>query len=56
MKDTTVFFKGDYDLDHNSFAIAKDMSFFTKDAMSVLNHFNNKCHESTLGSHFEEGN
>lgn len=56
MKDTTVFFKGDYNMDHNSFAIAKDMTFFTKDAMSVLNHYNNKCDESTLGSNFEEGN
>ena len=56
MKDTTVFFKGDYDLDHNSFAIAKDMSFFTKDAMAVLNHYNDKCDESTAGSSFVEGN
>jgi hypothetical protein len=56
MKETTVFFKGDYDLDHFSFAIAKDMSFFTKDAMAVLNHYNYKCHESTLKSNFNEGN
>jgi len=39
-----------------SFAIAKDMSFFTVDAMAILNHYNDRCDKSTLDSKFEAGN
>ena len=56
VQDHTYFYKGDYDLDHNSFASAINMDFFTKDAMAVINHFNNKCDESTFDSNFVEGN
>ena len=38
---TVVFFK-EYDLGHLSFLIADDMSFFTVDAMAVINHYNNQ--------------
>lgn len=36
--------------------IAKDMSFFTVDAMALINHYNDKCDRSTLNSKFTEGN
>lgn len=39
-----------------SFAIAKDMSFFTVDTMAILNHYNEKCDEKTMNSKFEIGN
>jgi len=45
-----------YYLGHMSFAIAKDMSWFTVDTMAIVNHYNNKCDESTANSKFVEGN
>ena len=39
--DTAVFYQT-YELGHESFAIAKDMTWFTKDVMAVLNKYNNK--------------
>lgn len=52
----TIIFQHEYYLGHTSFVIAKDMSFFTVDAMAVLNHYNDKCDPSTSGSKFTEGN
>ena len=40
LKENVVFSKTDYPLDHHSFVIAKNLDFFTKDAMSILNRFN----------------
>jgi hypothetical protein len=45
-----------YYLGHMSFAIAKDMSWFTVDTMAILNHYNGICDESTIDSKFETGN
>jgi hypothetical protein len=56
MKEQTVYFDGDLDFDHMTFAIARDMSFFTKDALAVINHYNNKCDPSTADSKFMVGN
>ena len=39
-----------------SFVTAKDMSYFTKDVMAVLNHANGVCDEATSDSSFEIGN
>ena len=55
IKEHVVFYH-QYYLGHISFAIAKDMSWFTVDVMALVNHYNNICQESTLGSRFEEGN
>jgi pimeloyl-ACP methyl ester carboxylesterase len=55
LKHTTIF-NHEYYLGHMSFAIAKDMSFFTVDAMAIFNHYNEKCDASTLNSRFEVGN
>lgn len=54
--DNVLFFKNDYNLDHHSFIIARNLDFFTKDAMAVLNHQNGKCDPSTYSSEFEIGN
>ena len=56
LKKTTNIFYQQYYLGHMSFAIAKDMSFFTVDAMAILNHHNDKCSEETINSKFEVGN
>jgi lysosomal acid lipase/cholesteryl ester hydrolase len=37
----TLVFNKEYHLGHLSFAIAKDMSFFTQDAMDLINKYNN---------------
>jgi hypothetical protein len=37
----TLVFNQEYHLGHLSFAIAKDMSFFTKDVMNLVNDYNN---------------
>lgn len=55
LKHTTVFFN-EYYLDHQSFAIAKNMSWFTVDAMAIINHYNGKCSETTMNSKFVAGN
>jgi len=55
MKDTIIF-DHEYYLGHMSFAIAKDMSFFTVDTMAILNHYNGVCDENTKDSLFEIGN
>lgn len=55
LKDTVIF-KHEYYMGHMSFAIGKDMSFFTVDVMSILNHYNNKCSVETINSKFEIGN
>ena len=52
----TLIFNHEYYLGHMSFAIAKDMSFFTVDAMAIFNHYNQKCDARTLNSRFEVGN
>ena len=52
----TIIFNHEYYLGHMSFAIAKDMSFFTVDTMAILNHYNGVCDESTKNSLFEIGN
>lgn len=54
-KDQIVFQK-EYNLSHMSFVTAKDMTYFTKDVMSVLNHANGVCDQSTSDSSFELGN
>ena len=41
---------------HDSFAIAKDMTWFSVDVMAVLNYFNDKCSSSTMKSAFDMGN
>jgi len=39
-----------------SFVLAKDMTWFKKDAMAVLNYSNGKCDPKTSDSSFETGN
>jgi len=51
-----VVFNHEYYLGHMSFAIAKDMSWFDVDVLAILNHYNEKCEESTLSSNFELAN
>ena len=36
----TVIFYQQYELGHMSFAIARDMTWFTQDVMDILNHYN----------------
>lgn len=55
LKDTLIF-NHQYYMGHMSFAIAKDMSYFTVDLMAILNHYNNRCDPSTANSHFTIGN
>ena len=55
LKHTTIFYYMYY-LGHMSFAIAKDMSWFTVDTMALLNHYNGMCDQSTLDSNYLEGN
>ena len=55
LKDTVIYYK-QYYLGHMSFLMAKDMSFFTKDVMAILNHYAGVCDESTADSNFEVGN
>ena len=55
MKDTVIFYH-QYYLGHMSFAIAKDMSWFTVDVMAIVNHYNNRCDKSTISSKFDMGN
>lgn len=55
MKDTLIF-NHEYYLGHMSFAVAKNMSFFTVDTMAILNHYNGVCDEATKDSLFEIGN
>lgn len=52
----SLIFNHEYHLGHMSFAIAKDMSWWTVDAMAIINHYNGKCDSSTAGSNFTEGN
>lgn len=52
----SVVFYHQYYMGHSTFAIGKDMSFFTVDVMSILNHYNGKCSQSTRSSNFVEGN
>ena len=54
-KDQIVFQK-EYELGHLSFIIAKDMSYFTNDVMSVLNHANGVCDETITESAYEFNN
>lgn len=56
LKETTNIFYQQYYLGHMSFAIAKDMSFFTVDSMAILNHYNDKCSDETINSNFKAGN
>ena len=53
-----VFFYHQYHLGHMSFAWAKDMSYFTVDAMSILNMRNDKveevCEAKFDSSNYEE--
>lgn len=51
----TLVFNHEYYLGHMSFAIAKDMSFFTVDALAILNHFNGKKQE-TCSAEFDGTN
>lgn len=55
LKNNVVFFRT-YNMGHDSFAIAKDMSWFTVDTMAVLNYFNDKCSMATMKSAFDLGN
>ena len=52
----TLIYNHEYHMGHMSFAIGKDMSWFTVDCMSILNHYNGKCDRSTLNSNFSAGN
>ena len=52
----TLIFNHEYYMGHMSFAIGKDMSWFSVDCMAMLNHYNQRCDRSTLGSKFEVGN
>jgi pimeloyl-ACP methyl ester carboxylesterase len=52
----SLVFSHEYRLGHLSFAIAKDMSFFTVDTMALINHYNGVCDAATSGSNFTEGN
>ena len=56
LRHTTVFYSMIPDLGHMSFAIANNMSYFTKDVMSIVNHYNSKCDPSTADSNFIIGN
>ena len=58
MGDKVVFADTQLPFDHLSFAFAREeyMTFFTKDTMSLLNHYNGKCDDSTLDSQFTIGN
>ena len=51
-----VYYEMLLEFDHFSFAIAKDMSYFTKNVMSIINHYSNKCDPSTADSKFTIGN
>ena len=51
-----LLFKKEYKQSHMSFVLARDMSWFRKDAMAVLNYSNGKCDEETADSNFEIGN
>lgn len=51
-----IVFDHSYYLGHLGFAVAKEMSWWTVDAMAIINHFNNKCDASTLESNFQAGN
>jgi len=51
-----IIFQKEYNLGHLSFLIAKDMSYFTKDVMAVLNHANGICDETIQDSAFEFNN
>merc|ERR1711935_473480 len=50
-----VIFNHQYEMGHMSFAIGKEMSWFTVDAMAIVNHYNEKCDSSTYASKFTEG-
>ena len=52
---TTIFYK-QYPLGHLSFAIAKDMSYFTRDVMAIVNTYNGKdtCGQEFEGTYFEQ--
>jgi hypothetical protein len=50
----SIIFNHEYYLGHMSFAIAKDMSWFSVDVMAILNHYNNKCDVSIEYSLFKE--
>lgn len=43
----TTIFKHEYPIGHMSFAIAKDMSFFTSDLMAILNKHHDKPYTLT---------
>jgi hypothetical protein len=51
-----VFFNHQYEMGHMSFAIGKEMSWFTVDAMAIINKFNGRCDPSTYSSRYSEGN
>ena len=51
-----LLFHKEYNQSHMSFVLAKDMSWFRKDAMAVLNYSNGKCDAYTGDSNFETGN
>jgi hypothetical protein len=55
LKAKTIFFH-EYYLGHMSFAIAKDMSWFTVDTMAIVNYYNGKCDSETINSNFTVGN
>jgi hypothetical protein len=55
LKHTIVFFH-EYYMDHQSFAIAKNMAWFEVDTMAVINHYNGRCSEETQNSRFALGN
>ena len=38
-----LIFKNEYKQTHMSFVLAKDMKWFSQDAMAVLNYSNGKC-------------
>lgn len=52
----SLIFNHQYHLGHMSFAIAKDMSYWTVDVMAIINHYNAKCDPETANSKFTEGN
>ena len=41
--ENTLVFNHEYHHDHYSFAIGRDMSYFTEDAMAIFNHYNDIC-------------
>lgn len=51
-----IIFQHEYYMGHMSFAIGKDMSWFSVDCMAILNHYNDKCQPSTFSSKFAVGN